>query len=171
MKADNGEFWLNGPLLDVPAFLQPVAHALLQVQKEIAELMTEFPDERLWETPANTASPAFHLQHITGVLDRLFTYADEKALTDEQLAHLSAEGKKNECITVKLLLKNLDQQIENAISFLKQTDENTLTQIRYVGRKMIPSTKLGLLFHAAEHTMRHNGQLQVTVKVIVSERN
>jgi uncharacterized damage-inducible protein DinB len=30
---------------------------------------------------------------------------------------------------------------------------------------------LGLLFHAAEHTQRHTGQLLVTVKVISSKIN
>ncbi len=29
----------------------------------------------------------------------------------------------------------------------------------------VPSTVLGLLFHAAEHTQRHVGQLLVTVRV------
>jgi uncharacterized damage-inducible protein DinB len=37
-----------------------------------------------------------------------------------------------------------------------------------VGRAQIPSTVIGLFIHAAEHTMRHTGQLLVTVKVLVS---
>ena len=32
--------------------------------------------------------------------------------------------------------------------------------------KRLPPTVIGLLFHAAEHTMRHVGQLLVTVAVI-----
>jgi len=35
-----------------------------------------------------------------------------------------------------------------------------------VGRKRIPSNVIGLLFHTAEHTQRHTGQLLVTVKVL-----
>jgi uncharacterized damage-inducible protein DinB len=35
-----------------------------------------------------------------------------------------------------------------------------------VGRAKLPSTVLGLLFHAAEHTQRHVGQLLVTAKVV-----
>ncbi len=169
MKEDV-ELWLQGSLPDIPALLQPVAHALLQAQKEIRNLMIGFPDELLWETPADMASPAFHLQHITGVLNRLFSYADGKALINKQLNYLSDEGKSDKAITVGSLLQNLDKQVEAAMSFLKQTDQNTLTQTRYVGRKQMPSTKLGLLFHAAEHTMRHNGQLQVTVKFISNGR-
>jgi hypothetical protein len=41
-----------------------------------------------------------------------------------------------------------------------------LTDTRGVGRKQIPSTVLGLLFHSAEHTMRHTGQLLVTCKIL-----
>jgi hypothetical protein len=35
----------------------------------------DFPTKLLWERPANVASVGFHLQHLAGVLDRLFTYA------------------------------------------------------------------------------------------------
>ena len=171
MKKEDTEFWLQGALPDIPALLQPIAHALLQAQKEIKEIMYEFPEEKLWDQPAQLASPAFHLQHIVGVLNRLFTYADGKMLTDEQLMYLSAEGKKYENITVLSLINNLDKQVDASVSFLKQTNEKTLTQTRYVGRKQIPSTVLGLLFHAAEHTMRHNGQLQVTVKIILDKED
>jgi uncharacterized damage-inducible protein DinB len=45
-------------------------------------------------------------------------------------------------------------------------EEHTLTEFRTVGRKQLPSSVMGLLFHAAEHTMRHAGQLLVTVQVL-----
>jgi hypothetical protein len=38
--------------------------------------------------------------------------------------------------------------------------------VRQVGRAQLPSTVLGLLFHAAEHAQRHVGQLVTTSKVI-----
>jgi uncharacterized damage-inducible protein DinB len=46
-----------------------------------------------------------------------------------------------------------------------------LTDPRGVGRKQLPSTVLGLLFHAAEHTMRHTGQLLVTVRWISADKS
>ena len=67
------EYWMSGPVDNIPALLQPVAHALLQANLEINHLMQDFPEEKLWEKPAGVASPGFHLQHLTGVLDRLFT--------------------------------------------------------------------------------------------------
>lgn len=160
------EVWLRGPLPNTPVLLQPIAHALLQAQEEVQALMVGFPEHLLWERPANVASPAFHLQHLTGVLDRLFTYARGESLSHTQLGALAAEGKFNEAITVQGLISVFDRQIERSVSELANTHENTLTQAREVGRAKLPSTVIGLLTHAAEHTTRHLGQLLVTVKIL-----
>jgi uncharacterized damage-inducible protein DinB len=161
------EVWLRGPLPDVPALLQPVAHALLQAREELNELMAEFPDELLWDKIADMASPGFHLQHLTGVLDRLFTYAQNKALTEEQLEYLSKEGKPtNKTYTTQDLVEAFNKQADNALLQLSQADASTLTDFRPVGRGKLPSTVIGLYTHSAEHTMRHLGQLIVTVKVL-----
>ncbi|WP_276480157.1 DinB family protein [Paraflavitalea pollutisoli] len=160
------EVWLRGPLEGVPALLQPAAHALLQAREEIHQLMQGFPETLLWEQPAGVASPAFHLQHMAGVLDRLFTYADSQLLSPQQLEYLAAEGKRAEGISLLQLLAQFDKAIERAVARISHTDPATLTEPRGVGRKQVPSTVLGLLFHAAEHTMRHTGQLLVTVQVL-----
>ena len=162
---NKAEVWLRGPLSDIPPLLQPVAHALLQAREEINELMANFPEKLLWERPAGLASPGFHLQHLTGVLDRLFTYAKGEQLTQQQLDYLSSEGKDQE-YNVQTLLNNFNLQVDRAIKQLGETDESTLTEVRGVGRAQIPSTVIGLLVHSAEHTMRHVGQLLVTVKVV-----
>jgi uncharacterized damage-inducible protein DinB len=160
------EVWLRGPLTGIPALVQPVAHALLQAQEEIHEMMNDFPVELLWQRPAGVASPAFHLQHIAGVLNRLFTYAAGQPLTAQQLEYLKAEGVQAEGITITSLLAHLDAQITASIETLQTIDEARLTEFRGVGRQQLPSTVLGLLFHGAEHTMRHTGQLHVTVRVL-----
>src|SRR5438552_13201428 len=98
------EVWLRGPLPDVPALLQPVAHALLQAREEVEDVMTGFPEERLWERPGGVASVGFHLQHLAGVLDRLFTYARGEALNAAQLKALEAEGTPSPEIQVSSLL-------------------------------------------------------------------
>lgn len=92
MKADNIEFWLKGPLPEIPDLLQPAAYALLQVQKELTEVLANFDEQKLWEKPNGVASVGFHLQHLTGVLDRLFTYAAGCQLTENQLVYLKNEG-------------------------------------------------------------------------------
>ena len=100
MVTDSREVWQCGPVESIPALLQPVAHALLQARNEVTEMMAEFSDALLWQRLAGTASSAFHLQHLTGVLDRVFTYARNEMLNDDQLDFLNQEGKINDSITV-----------------------------------------------------------------------
>lgn len=160
------EFWLRGAVPAINPFLQPVAHALLQAQMEVHEALEHFSDVKLWYRPAGSASVAFHLQHLAGVLDRLFTYAREEQLSSLQLDALQKEGKEENHINLKDLLQAFNNQVEAAIGQLKNTGESSLLETRGVGRKQIPSSVLGLFFHAAEHTQRHTGQLLVTAKVV-----
>ena len=163
------EVLLRGPVKNIPSLLQPVAHALLQAKEEVNELMKDFPDKQLWIKPAGAASTGFHLQHLRGVLDRLFTYAKGKSLSDDQLLALKAEGDPNQSsTTVSELMQAFNQQVDQSLREPQQINEQQLTEYRSVGRAQLPSTVMGLLFHAAEHTMRHLGQLIVTVKVVRS---
>lgn len=163
------EVWLRGPLPGIPDLLQPVAHALLQAREELGIFENNFPARLLWEKPAGIASVGFHLQHLAGVLDRLLTYAREDSLSESQMAYLKSEGREPfEACTYRDLLVQFDHQLQQAMQQLGNTDPATLTEIRYVGRAMIPSTHLGLLFHAAEHTQRHVGQLLVTARILIS---
>lgn len=160
------EVWLRGPLDGMPPLLQPVAHALLQAREEINHLMPELQDELLWEKPAGLASPGFHLQHLTGVINRLFTYAKGNKLNQKQLDALAAEGKQDKKWTGITLVELFNKQVDDALLQLRNENELTLTTARGVGRAEIPSTVIGLYVHASEHTMRHLGQLLVTVKVL-----
>jgi hypothetical protein len=161
------EVWLRGPLPGIPPLLQPVAHTLLQAREEVNDMMQGFPEIWLWVKPKGMASPAFHLQHITGVLDRLFTYARGEALNPAQFDTLNLEGKEpyKEC-SVNDLLEQFNRQVDEAIKQLSKLDEQTLTEVRGVGRALIPSTVIGILTHSAEHIMRHVGQLLVTVRLL-----
>lgn len=164
------EAWLRGPVDGVPDPLQPVAHALVQAREEARRLLQEFPPQRLWECPAGLASVGFHLQHIAGVIDRLFAYARGEALSTEQQKILDGEGHQPETGGhLDDLLDALDAQVERALNHLRATPPHTLTAVRRVGRKQLPSTVAGLLFHAAEHVQRHVGQLLVTARVLSRE--
>lgn len=164
------EVWLRGPVPGVPSMLQPVAHALLQAREELAAALADFPPALLNERPAGVASVGFHLQHLAGVLDRTFTYARGEALTPTQQAELAEE---TEPLTtdaetlqqLQQLLQRFERQVDQALVQLRSTDFAVLTELRGVGRAQVPSTVIGLLVHAAEHTTRHLGQLLVTAKV------
>jgi uncharacterized damage-inducible protein DinB len=161
------EVWLRGPLPHVPALLQPVAHALLQAREEVTEIMADFPAEKLAERPLGLASVGFHLRHLAGVLDRTFTYARGEALSSAQLAYLAAESQPpTHPGAVPELVQAFAQQVDTAIAQLVATPEATLPEWRGVGRAQLPSTVIGLLVHAAEHTTRHVGQLLVTARLV-----
>ena len=160
------ERWLRGPVDGIVPLLQPAAHAILQSRDEIQEGFRDFPATLIWERPEGVASVAFHLQHIPGVLDRMFTYAKGEPLVQEQLDYMIAEGKENDNITLQSLLEHFSIQVDRCIEQLRNTPENELLQARSVGRKQIPSNVIGLLFHGAEHIQRHTGQLLVTSRVV-----
>ena len=161
------EAWLRGPVDGIPVALQPVAHALIQARDEARSMLLGFPDHLLWESPSGVASVGFHLQHMAGVIDRLFTYARGEQLSEHQRSALAAEGKPaDSSLTVGVLIDDLSAQVERALTQLKTTPADTLGEARGVGTQQLPSTVLGLLFHAAEHVQRHAGQLLVTAKVV-----
>lgn len=161
------EVWLRGPIPNIPPLLQPVAHSLVQSGEEVEKLMFGFPQEKLWIRPAGVASVGFHLQHFVGVLDRLFTYARGQSLTEDQKKYLKSEGEPPEpALTISEMVERFKSQIKKSLDQLENTPEESLSHGAEVGRKKLPSTVLGLLFHAAEHTQRHTGQLLVTVRIL-----
>jgi len=163
------EAWLRGPIEGVPPLLQPVAHALVHAREDARHELMAFPPHLLWERPGDVASVGFHLQHARGVIDRLFTYARGEKLSIEQREQMKGEGKPvNDTSSVDTLLEALHAQVDRAIQQLKHTPEHSLIERRLVGRQEIPSTVVGLLFHAAEHTQRHIGQMLVTARVLIN---
>ncbi|OJU29012.1 MAG: metal-dependent hydrolase [Sphingobacteriales bacterium 41-5] len=159
------EVWLRGETVEgLSPYLQPAAHALLQAGEEITALMDNFPEGKLWESLSGMATPGFHLKHIAGVQDRLLTYAEGNLLTNEQLQYLNNEKVADK--TLSELVSHLNTTIQQTIQRLNQFSDEELKAFRGVGRQQIPSTVIGLCFHAAEHTMRHTGQLLVTVKLL-----
>jgi uncharacterized damage-inducible protein DinB len=162
------EVWLRGPLPQVPPLLQPVAHALLQAREEVATYMAGFPAAKLAERPLDLASVGFHLRHLTGVLDRTFTYARAEPLSAGQLTYLAAEAHPpTHPGAVPELVQAFHEQVDKAIAQLIATPEADLPAWRGVGRAQLPSTVIGLLVHAAEHTTRHVGQLLVTSRLVM----
>jgi hypothetical protein len=160
------EWWQRGPVDGVPAVLQPVAHILLQVRESVDDLVVGLTETDWNARPANIASAAFHVRHMTGVIDRLFTYARGDALSEHQFAALRAEGAPLAMADVPSVLEALHTRVEVAVAELRAVDVATLGDFRPIGRSRLPSTVIGCLVHGAEHAMRHVGQLSVTVRVV-----
>ncbi|WP_416443031.1 DinB family protein [Leeuwenhoekiella sp. A16] len=159
------EVWLRGKLPEIPALLQPAAHALKQAVEDMYKYTADFPPELLWEKPAGRASVGFHLQHLTGVLDRMLTYAAGENLSENQFDYLKKEGKIVD-VSVDQLVDAFAEKVKEALAKFKTVPEAILMEERTVGRIKLPSTVIGLLFHAAEHSQRHIGQMLVTISVV-----
>lgn len=164
----NTEWWQRGPVDGVPAVLQPVAHILLQVRESVGEIVAPLTEQQWNARPAGVASAAFHVRHIAGVVDRLFTYARGQALSAEQFAAIKAEGQELLAADVPAVLAVLSARIDAAVAELRTIDVSTLGDFRGVGRAQLPSTVIGCLVHGAEHAMRHVGQLSVTARIVRS---
>ena len=169
-SARQPEVWLRGPIPGIPALLQPVAHGLLQCREELHKHVASLSPDQIWARPSGVASIGFHVRHAAGSLDRLFTYARGDALSSAQQAALLAEGQPDLAPdTGTRLLATFDEAIERALEQLSGTAETALLDARGVGRAQLPSTVLGLLFHAAEHAQRHVGQAVTTTKFVARE--
>ncbi|MEO7040660.1 MAG: DinB family protein [Gemmatimonadaceae bacterium] len=164
----NTEWWQRGPIEGVPALLQPVAHILLQVRESVGELVADLTEAEWNARPANVASSAFHVRHITGVIDRLFTYARGEGLSPEQFASIRLEGAHLAISEVASIMGALNVRVDDAIDELRSVDVSTLDEFRGVGRAQLPSSTIGCLVHGAEHSMRHVGQLSVTTRIVRS---
>lgn len=165
------EWWQRGPIEGVPAVLQPIAHILLQVRESVGEIVAPLTEQDWNRRPAGVASAAFHVRHMTGVIDRLFTYARGEPLSPEQFAALQAEGRELPAADVPLVLDRLSARVDAALAELRTIDVTTLGDVRAVGRAKLPSTVIGCLVHGAEHAMRHVGQLSVTARIVQAARD
>ena len=163
------EAWLSGPVTGVSPLLQPVAHGLLNAKQQIGEALEGLTPEQLIQRPGGAASVAYHVTHAIGSLDRLFTYARGEGLSDAQRDALRAEKSvEAQPQTPAALLESFESAVERAMLQLSGTSDDTLLEHRGVGRAKLPSTVMGLLFHGAEHSVRHAGQTVTTAKIVKS---
>jgi uncharacterized damage-inducible protein DinB len=152
--------------------LQPVAHALILADEDIRTAVSALSHDRLWRRIADSASIGFHLMHLAGSTDRLLTYARGEGLDDAQKAALDRERRADEeQPTLEVLLRDWHEVLNAALEQLRSTPPDAnLAEPRFVGRARLPSTVIGLLFHAAEHAARHTGQVVTTARIITTAR-
>lgn len=158
------EVWQRGPVPGYQPLLMPVAHALLQVKEDVDSLAATLDEAQLWTEPGSAASIGFHIRHIAGSTRRLLTYARGERLSAEQLA--AAKRERSEHLSMEELAADLHRAIDEALDQVRTTPVDSLLEERTVGRAGLPSTTIGLLFHAAEHATRHAGQAITTARIL-----
>jgi uncharacterized damage-inducible protein DinB len=166
MTDSKPEPWLRGPLPGIPAALQPAAHAFVMTLEDATAAARSLSADQVWTEPGGAASAGFHLMHLAGSTDRLLTYAKGEGLSDLQRAALAEEARPLARPPVETLLERWRLTVERALAQLAGTPDAILLEARGVGRERLPSTVLGLLFHAAEHAQRHTGQLVTTARIV-----
>jgi hypothetical protein len=159
------EVWLTGPVDGVHPLLMPAAHALLQTREDLSRLLDGLSVEQIWQRPGDSASIGFHAIHIGGATDRLLTYARGEQLSEAQLASARAEAQLAGLSSSEIVAR-VHAALDAGLEVIRGTDANALTSPREVGRKKLPSTVLGLIFHAAEHAARHTGQIATLRKIV-----
>jgi uncharacterized damage-inducible protein DinB len=150
------EPWLRGPLPGIDPLLAPLLYSFQMAREDLAKWTQGLTTTEIWATPHGFGSVGFHLRHIAGSTDRLMTYVQGKQLSETQMAALTAE--KDPGASRETLLAALNAAFDSAEAGLRSLHPAQLAEPRAVGRKQLPTTVIGLLFHIAEHTQRHAGQ-------------
>jgi uncharacterized damage-inducible protein DinB len=162
------EPWLRGPIAGVDPLIAPVLYAFTQAREDLARYTASLTAEQLWARPHGFGSVGFHIRHIAGSTERLMTYLEDRPLTPDQLAEVESEieplpvGRED-------LLRILDRSLRQAEAVVRSIDRASLESPRFVGRKRLPTTVIGLLTHIAEHTQRHVGQAITMAKWIEAQ--
>ena len=157
------EPWLRGTLTEVEPVRRAVLHALELAVEDVARWCEGLSDAEMFVRPVGLPSVAFQLRHIARSLDRLLTYAEARSLDEGQLAALKTEM---DAGTAAEVMEEFRAGLELARGRVLAVGPETFAESRGVGRKMLPTTVVGLLIHCAEHTQRHVGQMVTTVKVV-----
>lgn len=158
------EPWMSGSYAEVNPLLRPLLHAFDHALLDLEHWTADLTPEQLWATPFNLGSVGFHLRHITGSTDRLFSYAEGHALSEAQLQTLKSEMIPGP--TREELLNSMRQTFQSIAQIVRNIDPASLSEPRFIGRKRLPTTLHSLLVHIAEHTMRHVGQAITTARVL-----
>jgi uncharacterized damage-inducible protein DinB len=163
------EPWLRGTHQDVSAVLRAVLHALEMAREDLHRWCSGLTDEELNARPSGIPAVAFHMKHISRSVDRLLTYAEGRALSEQQMSDLKSEM--DATAARETLFSELDLALVHAENRVRHFSMESLQQPRTVGKKALPTTVGGLLVHVADHTQRHVGQAITTAKIVIAQRS
>jgi len=159
--------WLRGSIPGIPELLQPAAHAFVLAKEDVDAATAGLTADQLWAQPGGITPLGFHLAHLAGSTSRLLTYGRGEALSDVQREQLTRE--KNVTTlrpSLEQLLAEWHATLDAAFAQLAAIPVGSLTDVRTIGKALLPTTVGGCVFHAAEHAGRHAGQVVTTAKLV-----
>ena len=157
------EPWMRNTHTELDPLRRGTLHALELAVEDVKRWIPGLEQQEIEDGPDGLPSVAFHLRHITRSLDRLLTYAEGRALNEEQLARLASEHQPG---TSRETLQEFHRGLAEAAARIIRFPVASLREPRGIGRKGLPTTVGGLLVHCADHTQRHSGQMVTTAKVV-----
>jgi hypothetical protein len=146
-----------------PALAQPI-FALQQVREDLERHTSGLTDQQVWQPAGGLTPLGFHLRHIAGSTRRLTTYIRGEQLTEVQLAEMKEE--KTPGPSLADLLVQIAAAFSEAEAAIRDLNPDQLGEPRYIGRKRIRTTAVGLAIHIGEHAERHTGQAITTCHVL-----
>jgi uncharacterized damage-inducible protein DinB len=145
-----------------------VLHALELCWNDVQRFCEGLSGEELNTRPFGLPPVAFHLKHIARSTDRLLSYAEGRALSDDQLA--AKQSELDATSTREQLFSELDAALKRSAARIRGFSPSRLDEVRLVGQKQLPTTVAGLLVHVADHMQRHVGQAVTTSKIVLAQR-
>jgi hypothetical protein len=143
-------------LPQVHPVLAPALYTFQQTREDLARHTKGISAGQVWARPHGLAPLGFHLRHIAGSVDRLTAYLEGRPLDAAQMGALAEEMEPG--ASLEELLADVDRVLLRAAEAIRAIDPATFAEPRWVGRKRLPTTVIGLVVHIAEHTQRHLGQ-------------
>lgn len=155
---------MRGPIPGIDPLVMPVFFSFQQVREDLAKFTAGLKPEDVWRPIGTLPTLGFHLRHMAGSADRLTTYLMGGELSPEQLAYMKSENVPG--ATLEELLAGVDAALRSVEDRIRTIQPSQIHEPRFIGRKRLPTTVLGLLVHIAEHTQRHLGQAITTAKLL-----
>jgi hypothetical protein len=164
---------LRGAIPGVDPLLAPVFFSFTQVREDLALHIRDLSPDDVWRQVGSVPALGFQLRHIAGSVDRLTSYLMDEQLSPDQIVCMKQESGPAPDVAgagVDDLLAGIDAALASAEARMATIDPATIHEPRYIGRKRLPTTVLGLLVHIAEHTQRHLVQAITTAKLVRDSR-
>lgn len=149
------EPWLRGIGSGADPVIAHLLRSSAQIREDCSSALRGKTSGQLWSTRAG-----FHAKHLAGSTLRLCAYLEGRGLTAEELHAPERESAGDE--GGEALLTSIEDALDRYEHLLRGLGQ--FADIRYVGRKQIAVTAIGLAIHIAEHGQRHTGQLIEALK-------
>lgn len=150
----------------MPEFDAVIGHLLRssqQIREDLTRAIGHLSTAELDARPGSGPSAGFHARHLADSTNRLCAYLEGRHLTPAELDELAHEQDPGE--SAAQLLDRVGAALDRYETLIRALAPAGFATLRYVGRKRLPVTAIGLAIHIAEHGQRHAGQAMSVARI------